>query len=803
MRAKGEGEKCPRRSASRQQASSYGRVVHLILIAFVCVVAAPRAAAQQFDFPGAAAEDPAALSKSIHGLAEHVIAAYRDEDRDRHLDNLFRLQLVAGRYTEALKSLTELRALRAGNPSPQVRFNSFLYEIIARAEAEQAERGTPLEEALRRSSRAVLGRLDDRTSALVMRALTLADVSFLRRDLNNSLARQKGKDAVSLPDALRLVRSYLAEEVYRSFAPLTPALVREDDERRYLIDRDIPVRTPDGATVCALVVRPRAAAGRLTALLNFTIYADSNQLMSEARRTASNGYAGVEGLTRGKGCSPDSPVPYEHDGADAAALIEWISRQSWSDGRVGMYGGSYEGFAQWAAAKHMPKALKALMPSVTAAPAIDTPMEGNVFQNYLTYGWPFTATNTKTDDAANNYFARWSRLDRDWYVSGRAYRDLEKIDGTPNPTFARWLRHPTYDAFWQNMIPYGKEFARVRIPVLTTTGYFDPGQMGALYYFAQHHKYNPRAEHYLVVGPYDHGTGQRGTVTPLGGTITNLAGYELDPAARIDLGELRYQWFDYVFKGGPKPALLKDRVNYEVMSANLWRHAPSLAAMGGERLRFHLSAEPAGDAYRLALPKPAADAFIAQTVDFADRSDADRVVPGGGNVDSAIDTWNGVRFVSDPFPTPTELSGLFSGQLDFVSNKKDFDFSVQLYELTPAGEYVQLSYYMARASHAGDRVRRRLLKPGARTRLDFESGRLTSRQFRPGSRLVVVLVVLKQPSTQINYGTGRDVSDETVADAKQPLQVRWFGDSFIDIPVRRPIQLRNGVSEFSLRARDH
>jgi putative CocE/NonD family hydrolase len=760
-------------------------VVHLILIAFVSVVVVPRATAQQFDFPGATAEDAVTLSKSIPGLAEKVIAAYHDDDRDRHLDNLFRLQLVAGRYTEAVKSLTELGSLRAGNPSPQVRFNSFLYEVFARAKAEQAEHGTPFEEALRRSFREVLERLDNRTSALVMRALTLADVSFLRRDLNNSLARQKGKDAVSMPDALRLVRVYLAEEVYRSFAPLTPTLVGEDDERRYFIDRDIPVRTPDGATVCALVVRPRAVAGRLTALLNFTIYAEPNQLMNEARRTASNGYVGVEGLTRGKGCSPDSPVPYEHDGADAAALIEWISRQAWSDGRVGMYGGSYEGFTQWAAAKHMPKALKALMPSVTAAPAIDTPMEGNVFQNYLTYGWPFTATNTKTDEATNKDFARWSRLDREWYISGRAYRDMEKIDGTPNPTFARWLQHPTYDAFWQNMITYGKEFARVNIPVLTTTGYFDPGQMGALYYFAQHHKYNPRAEHYLLVGPYDHGAGQRGTVTPLGGTITNLAGYELDPVARIDIGELRYQWFDYVFKGGPKPALLKDRVNYEVMAANLWRHAPSLAAMGSERLRFHLSAERAGDAYRLAVPKPAGGAFIAQTVDFADRSDADRVVPGGGNVDRAIDTWNGVQFVSDPFSTPTELSGLFSGRLDFVSNKSDFDFSVQLYELTAAGEYVQLSYYLVRASHAGDRVRRRLLKPGVRTRLDFESGRLTSRQFRPGSRLVVVLTVLKQPSTQINYGTGRDVSDETIADAREPLQLRWFSDSFIDIPVRR------------------
>ena len=54
--------------------------------------------------------------------------------------------------------------------------------------------------------------------------------------------------------------------------------------------------------------------------------------------------------------------PFEHDGADAAAVIDWIARQPWSDGRVGMYGGSYNSFAQWAATKHRPPALKAIAP---------------------------------------------------------------------------------------------------------------------------------------------------------------------------------------------------------------------------------------------------------------------------------------------------------------------------------------------------------------------------------------------------------------------------------------------------------
>src|SRR6185295_12711636 len=131
----------------------------------------------------------------------------------------------------------------------------------------------------------------------------------------------------------------------------------------------------------------------------------------------------------------------------------------------------------------------------------------------------FYTTNVKTlDEAAYNDNARWRRLNRDWYVGGRAYRALETIDGTPNPIFDRWIAHPSYDAYWQGMIPYKEDFARIDIPVLATAGYYYGGPGAALYYFAEHYKYNPRAEHYLVIGPYDHvrGTAERSACSAIG-----------------------------------------------------------------------------------------------------------------------------------------------------------------------------------------------------------------------------------------------------------------------------------------------
>src|SRR5690606_18134583 len=91
-----------------------------------------------------------------------------------------------------------------------------------------------------------------------------------------------------------------------------------------------------------------------------------------------------------------------------------------------------------------------------------------------------------------------------WYQSGRPYREIDQVDGTPNPMLQRWLDHPAYDEYWQRMVPYGEDFAHIDIPVLSLTGYFDDGQISAIEYVKEHLRHRPDAEHYLVIGPYDH-----------------------------------------------------------------------------------------------------------------------------------------------------------------------------------------------------------------------------------------------------------------------------------------------------------
>ena len=130
------------------------------------------------------------------------------------------------------------------------------------------------------------------------------------------------------------------------------------------------------------------------------------------------------------------------------------------------------------------------------------------------------------------------------------------------------------------------------------TGYYDDANAAAVDYLVQHYEYNPKADHYLVVGPYPHASSLTPSVRPL------VRGYAIDSAAQLDSLELTYQWFDYVMRHRPRPRLLQDRINFEVMGGNVWRHAPSIDAMSNEKLRLYLTNEKVGERYRLASLKP-------------------------------------------------------------------------------------------------------------------------------------------------------------------------------------------------------
>lgn len=724
----------------------------------ICFLVPVLTLAQGVEFQPPAGRDPAALDRAMAQLARQVMSA-PERRTATSANDLIWIQTAAGWYAEAQALIDAARPAGAQFSDPAMA----PIELYVRARAQPAD----VEQLFIQT----FAKLDDKTASAVAPWFAPPPVDRLRDELYGLIDGHRSTQRISLGDAINLCRRYVILRVYETIGPQLSTLIEADTARRYNIE-DVLVKTPDGATINAIVVRPRSAPGKLSTLLEFTIYT-SPDIVAGGVRAASRGYVGVIGYTRGKRLSPDPVVPYERDGDDARALIDWISRQPWSDGRVGMHGGSYNGFTQWAAVKRRHPALKTIVPCCPNNLAFGLPMNNNVFL-VPNYGWVlYAATGKYLDHEVYGNTQRWRELPWKWYRSGRPYREIDQVDGQPNPWLQRWLQHPSYDAYYKNMSAEGSDYAKLDIPILAIDGYFDDGQNDAVRRLQEHHRHRPKAEHYLVIGPYDHGGSRMSFKPPV------LRGYSIDPVAQFDTPELMFQWFDYVFKDAPKPALLKDKINFQVMGANVWRHAPSIAAMSDESRRYYLTEK------RLSPEQPATAAAMEMTVNFADRATMSASTYPGEIVKSDLEAAQALVFATDPFDAPVSVNGLFSATLRFVSNKEDLDIALVLYEAMPDGKFFHLSYTVTRASYAHDMSKRVLLTPGRTETVTLDKTLLVSRQLGKGSRLLLVLDVNRSAFAQVNHGTGKDVSDESIADATEPLKIQWLTDSYITVPMSR------------------
>ncbi len=690
---------------------------------FLCATGVA-AAAEDLEFRAPAAADGAETATEMRSLAIRALPVYENPSREQFLTNLSALQMVAGEYAAANSTRQSLRELRRHDKTAREVDEELIYDLYAQARALTVRSRMPFDQAFARVFRQTVAPLDDLDAYTVAEWLS-TPLSLFQVNLQHELDRLRGKSRISLSEAVDLAWTYLSFETFHSIGPLVGPLVAEDDRARYLIDDDAMLKAPGHAALSVRVVRPKRVTAPIPALLEFTAGSDPR---NNAKESAANGYAGVVAYARRTGGSPDALAPYEHEGDEARAVIDWIAGQPWSNGRVGMYGSGYSAFAAWAAAKRPPPALKALAASSAEVPGIDAPSE-----------------------------------DRRQGVTGAISR--------------RWQKHPSFDGYWQKWVPYLKDFAHIDFPVLATTGYYDVDETGSLYYFASHYRYDPRADQTLLIGPYDSHAMQRGP-------LPVLAGYAVDESAILDLHELRYRWFDHVLKGAPSPDVLKDRVNFEVMGANTWRHVGSLEAMANGAVRLYLDATRVGNHFRLTGHQSVSGRYAEAPIDSSGTDSASPVITG---VMTRALPPQGTVFVSGSLHRPLQVSGRISGQLVFAAGRGPLALALRVYELRPSGEYLQLFAPPERlASPAPHPGPARTGRSSREQRLDFRSDRLTSVELQTGSRIVLVLdaaapAQAPKPSSTAHHGASRHADSAKAS----PPGVRWYEDSFIELPVWR------------------
>jgi putative CocE/NonD family hydrolase len=548
----------------------------------------------------------------------------------------------------------------------------------------------------------------------------------------------------------------------------------------------IPMR--DGVVLNATVYGPQATTTPLPVVFELTPYI-SDTYHDRGMYFARHGYRFAIVDVRGRGNSAGT-AHFMADAKDGYDIVEWLARQSWCNGKVAMWGGSYAGEDQWATAKEHPPHLATIVPAAAAYPSVDFPFYANIFGSYDTQ-WLTLVSGVTPQDHLFGESSYWIDRFHALYARHLPFASLDSVVGNHETAYHEWLAHPIPDAHWDSMVPTPEQYQGIRIPVLTITGHYDGDQRGALEYYRRHMQSGgATADHYLIIGPWDHA----GTRTPR----DEVGGLKFGPASLVDLPALHVAWYDWTMKGGPKPEFLKKRVAYYLPGegAEVWKYADSLGGIGAHPETLYLGGHSI-DAFSSGTLGPQKSSSMDHwTYDPLDTRPGDELERG--DIDNtttdqryALNLYGaGVVYHTAPFAEATEITGWLHLTLWLAMDVPDADLSITVSEIEPDGRSIALTDAMLRARYRESPRREVLVKPGEVQRYDFSNFQFFSRLIAKGSRLRLVISSPNSIYVEKNYNSGGVVANESGKDARTAHIVLYHDaehPSALEIPVVRPV----------------
>jgi uncharacterized protein len=532
----------------------------------------------------------------------------------------------------------------------------------------------------------------------------------------------------------------------------------------------IPMR--DGVSLNATIYRPYNQSKRLPVIFTMTPYA-SDEYHPRAMYFAQNDYVFAIVDCRGRGNSDGEFVPFINEARDGYDVVEWLARQPWSNGKIGMWGGSYSGYNQWMTAGQLPPHLATIVPAASAYPGKNIPMVNNIHNLYWIQWFALVAGRT-----LNHYVSEdrtlWDERLRELYFHHLPFEDLERLAEIPAPVLREWLHHPSLDEYWRRMALSQEQYKRFRIPILTITGEYDAAQPGALAFYFEHMRHGDpatMARHFLVIGPWDHG----GTRT----AHKDIGGWTFGEASLVDLNKLNKEWYDWTLKNGAKPEFLKKRVAYYVGGAEEWKYADALAQNTNPIRSFYLHPTTTGEVGMLNEQTPTTEPPDRYTYNPLD------IRPGQLEHDGTNFGWwpnhylsltasslpaaipdTGLIYETSPFVDDMEVVGFPKFLAWMAIDTPDTDFQVMLDEVFPDGRTLVLTVDYMRARYRQSLEQQNLVKSGEIERYEFNSFRFVARMIAKGNRLRLVIASPNSIFAEKNYNAGGLVTHESGKDAR-------------------------------------
>ncbi len=538
----------------------------------------------------------------------------------------------------------------------------------------------------------------------------------------------------------------------------------------------IPMR--DGIRLSGLVFRNVGTKEKLPVLVSQSPYPGG----VEAKRGnifAVNGYVYLYVYCRGKGGSEGEFFPYENDAQDYYDIIDWASKQRWSNGKVATTGGSYLGFTQWQAIRkeYRHPALKAINPMVAVGFGVDFPRLRQSFTPYSLM-WAAYVQGKELNSALFDNQDFWKQKQYEIYKNRLPFEKLDSVAGTNNAFFKKWLQHPDFDEYWTNILPKEQDYAALDIPVLTTTGYFDGDQNGALNYYKEHVKNNKKNKHYVLIGPYGH-DGAQWMPGP------NQQGQTIDEEAQIPLYKYVIQWFDWALKGKPLPPFFADRISYYATPEKKWKSAPTLTKTSTDSLRLYLSPHFQNGMLtsNTLLLKPAdRDTVYRYSHDINSVSDSIAVF---GRDTSSIVFNAELMFESAALEKDYTVTGSCTAHLLASLNVPDADIVITFMTIDGNGKEQYLGFDILRTRYRYSGTHPQLMVPGKPEALHFNSTFFNVMEVKKGSRLRFFLQVRNDIWSEKNYGFGGVVSKEASTGPRLiNVDIYTGKQSYISLPVQ-------------------
>jgi len=336
-----------------------------------------------------------------------------------------------------------------------------------------------------------------------------------------------------------------------------------------VVEKNVAMKTRDGVTLYADIYRP-AAEGRYPVLLQRTPY-NKDGGDTFGHKAAGRGYIVVIQDVRGRFTSEGEWYTFKHESADGYDAVEWAAALPGSNGKVGMFGGSYVGATQMLTAIAHPPHLAGICPVVTASNYHENwTYQGGAFEQWFNESWSAGLAG----DTLNRALRRDTNalvgstvlpLTRFPVFNIHAPRDGADLTQALAPYFIDWLAHPQYDDYWKQW-SIEENFQNIQVPALTIAAWYDIFQGGSLRNYAgmKEHAANDAAR-----------AGQRLLVTIGGhaGGGRHIGSVDFGSAAEdFDENNVTLDWYDYLFLGKENQfADATKPVRIFVMGANEWR----------------------------------------------------------------------------------------------------------------------------------------------------------------------------------------------------------------------------------------